>query len=320
MADKINRSERRDARGAGRGQGRGADRREAAAARARRHIADVEGRLASEVAASVASLRAYDSMPSPKVDEPALPDVSVVDEDTVAAVLSRGRGLASACDLAVLDFASFTSAGGGYERGAWAQEEAMCAESTLYNALATQKAWYAENRRRNINCDLYRNRGLVVPRVRFDREKYHSYADVIVVAAPNARRAREEYRVSDQALEQAMRDRVRFVLAIADDLGHKKLVLGAFGCGVFGWEALKVAEMFREELASGTHAATEVVFAVPRGRHDENLEKFEHAFAVWPEENGDAYLTRAERAAAAASAGPVGDDEDEGEDDWRKYL
>lgn len=298
-------------------------RKEARAAEAERHIADVERRLAPEVAASVAGIRTYGSTPAsePVLDDgaPRVPSVTVVDEDSVTAVLARGRGLASACDLAVLDFASFTSAGGGYARGAWAQEEALCAESTLYNVLATQKAWYAENRRRNINCELYRNRALVVPRVRFDREKYHSYADVIVAAAPSARRARTEYRVSDEALAEAMRGRIRLVLAVADELGHEKLVLGAFGCGVFGWDAGQVAEMFRAELASGGHAAREVVFAVPRGRFDENLERFEHAFAKFPEANADPYVPRAEREATATRAAAAAED-DEGEEDWRKYL
>lgn len=298
-------------------------RKEARAAEAERHIADVERRLAPEVTASVAGIRTYGSTPAsePVLDDgaPRVPSVTVVDEDSVTAVLARGRGLASACDLAVLDFASFTSAGGGYARGAWAQEEALCAESTLYNVLATQKAWYAENRRRNINCELYRNRALVVPRVRFDREKYHSYADVIVAAAPNARRARTEYRVSDEALAEAMRGRIRLVLAVADELGHEKLVLGAFGCGVFGWDAGQVAEMFRAELASGGHVAREVVFAVPRGRFDENLERFEHAFAKFPEANADPYVPRAEREATATRAAAAAED-DEGEEDWRKYL
>ena len=298
-------------------------RKEARAAEAERHIADVERRLAPEVAASVAGIRTYGSTPAsePVLDDgaPRVPSVTVVDEDSVTAVLARGRGLASACDLAVLDFASFTSAGGGYARGAWAQEEALCAESTLYNVLATQKAWYAENRRRNINCELYRNRALVVPRVRFDREKYHSYADVIVAAAPNARRARTEYRVSDEVLAEAMRGRIRLVLAVADELGHEKLVLGAFGCGVFGWDAGQVAEMFRAELASGGHVAREVVFAVPRGRFDENLERFEHAFAKFPEANADPYVPRAEREATATRAAAAAED-DEGEEGWRKYL
>ena len=303
MAEK---SARRDGRGPSRAE------------LARRHVEDMDRRFPDEIAAAVASTRIYDAAPSVRVTEPCVPQVSVVDEDSVAAVLARGRGLASACDLAVLDFASFLYPGGGYERGAWAQEQALCAASFLYNVLREKGAWYAENRRRNLNCHLYRNRALVVPRVRFERDDYHSYADVIVAAAPDARRAREEYHVGEDALLRALRDRIRLVMAIADDLGHKKLVLGAFGCGSFGWEAAAVAEAFRIELERGTHAAREVVFAVPRGRFDENLEVFEHALATFPEVNDAPYVSRAERAAAEAERS-VADDVDEDED-WRQYL
>ena len=82
--------------------------------------------------------------------------------------------------------------------------------------------------------------------------------------------------------------------------------------------------MFREELASGTHAFSQVTFAVPKGRHDENLEHFQHAFAKFPEENSDPYVSRAAAAEAKAKAevsqAEAPDDDDEGEDDWRKYL
>lgn len=283
---------------------------------AERHIKEMQDHLAAEIAQAVRDTRVYDSAPKPRV-EGRVAQVSVVNEDGVAAVLARGRGIASACDLAVLDFASFVSPGGGYERGAWAQEEALCAESFLYNVLAEKRAWYAENRRRYVNCELYRNRALAVPRVRFERDGYHSYADVIVAAAPNARRAREEYRVDEGALMAALRDRVRLVLAVADDLGHDKLVLGAFGCGVFGWDAAVVAEAFRAELASGRHLAHEVTFAIPRGRADENLEVFQHAFATFPEANAEPYVSRAELAARAAQVAVEPEEED---DDWRQYL
>lgn len=300
----------KNVRRAGRGTGR--------AEQARRHIDEMARRFENEIASAVASTRVYDGAPTPRVAEPCVPLVSVVDEDAVSAVLSRGRGLASACDLAVLDFASFLYPGGGYDRGNWGQEQALCSASFLYNALSERGGWYAENRRRNVNCHLYRNRALAVPRVRFERDGYHSYADVIVAAAPDARRAREEYRVGDDALLAALRDRVRLVMAIADDLGHDKLVLGAFGCGVFGWDAAVVAEAFRAELASGAHAATEVTFAVPRGRADEHLEVFEHALATFPEVNTTPYVSRAELAAAEAERAAATDDEDD--DDWRQYL
>ena len=298
-----------------RGNGRNSDRREARAAAARAHIADVDARFGKDVARSLEELRTYEGRPVVQA-EGCVPTVEVVDQDSVAAVLARGRGLASACDLALLDFASFTNPGGGYDRGAWAQEEALCAESTLFNVLREQKAWYAQNRSRNINCELYRNRGLAVPKVRFEREGYHSYADVIVVAAPNARRARENYKLDDKTLVSAMRDRIRFALAIADDLGHDKLVLGAFGCGVFGWDASVVAELFREELAGGAHVARQVTFAIPKGRFDENLPKFSHAFAAFPAANDEPYVKPQERPRPQAKP----DEEEEDEEDWRKYL
>lgn len=290
------------------------------AEQARLHIQDEGRRFPEEIARAAAQTRAYDGAPSPRpAAEGRVPEVTVVEQDGVQAVLERGRGLASACDLAVLDFASFLYPGGGYDRGNWGQEQALCSASFLFNVLAEKGGWYAENRRRNVNCHLYRNRALAVPRVRFERDGFHSYADVIVAAAPDARRAREEYRVSEDALLSALRDRVRMVMAVADDLGHDKLVLGAFGCGVFGWDAATVAEVFRAELAGGAHVAREVTFAVPRGRADENLEVFQHALATFPEPNPAPYISRAERAAAAEEARAAAEEDDD-EDDWRRYL
>ncbi|MFR7671458.1 MAG: poly(ADP-ribose) glycohydrolase domain-containing protein [Collinsella sp.] len=74
--------------------------------------------------------------------------------------------------------------GGGYIQGYLGQEATLCADSYLYNVLDKQRKWYGENRRRNINCELYRNRALVVPAVRFDRNHVHAYADVIVPPRP----------------------------------------------------------------------------------------------------------------------------------------
>ena len=171
-----------------------------------------------------------ESAPAAEEPAPVLPEVTVLDASATQAILDNGRGYAQFCDMAVLAFASFTNPGGGYIQGYLGQEATLCADSYLYNVLDKQRKWYGENRRRNINCELYRNRALVVPAVRFDRNHVHAYADVIVAAAPNVKRARQEYRVSDDALLDALRDRIRFVLAICDELGREKLVLGAWGC------------------------------------------------------------------------------------------
>ncbi len=291
---------------------------QARAEKAQRHTEQMTARFGREIERSLAGVRRFEAPVETEV-EGRVPEVRVMAADAVAAILENGRGRAEFCDLAILDFASFTSPGGGYIRGSWAQEEALCAESFLYNVLERQGDWYGENRRRNINCDLYRNRALVVPKVRFSREKIHAYADVLVVAAPNARRAREEYNVGEDILMRAMRDRIRFALDIVDALGHRQVVLGAWGCGVFGWDAEVVSDLFREELATGAHGVELAIFAVPRDRFNDNLACFEHALATFPERNPMSFADAlAERRAAELAA--VAEDEEEEEDDWRKYL
>lgn len=263
-----------------------------------------------------------ESAPAAEEPAPVLPEVTVLDASATQAILDNGRGYAQFCDMAVLAFASFTNPGGGYIQGYLGQEATLCADSYLYNVLDKQRKWYGENRRRNINCELYRNRALVVPAVRFDRNHVHAYADVIVAAAPNVKRARQEYRVSDDALLDALRDRIRFVLAICDELGREKLVLGAWGCDNNGFDAEAVAELFRKELASGDFKVKQVFFAVPSTRWDEDFAKFEHVLANFPERNEESYAQVAARAAAARAAEQTqaATEDGEDEDDWRKYL
>ncbi|MDN0056519.1 TIGR02452 family protein [Collinsella ihumii] len=286
---------------------------------AKKHIKQMAARYAKEIEQAQQGTVRYDGVPAHEVEEGRVPQVSVIDADAVAVILENGRGRAAYCDLAVLDFASFVNPAGGFSRGAAGQEQSLCRESYLGNVLETFGDWYAENRRRNLNCELYRNRALVVPAVRFGRGKIHAYADVVVAAAPNARRARSEYKVSDEVLADAMRDRIRFVLDLIDARGIKKAVLGAYGCGAFGWDASAVAEMFRAELASGTHALEEVWFAIPKTRYDDNLPRFEHAFACFPEQNGESYSDM-QTARAKAAADAAAEAAAEEEDDWRKYL
>lgn len=284
-------------------------------------VASAETEVTTEPAPAEEAAEA-ESAPAAEKPAPVLPEVTVLDASATQAILDNGRGYAQFCDMAVLAFASFTNPGGGYIQGYLGQEATLCADSYLYNVLDKQRKWYGENRRRNINCELYRNRALVVPAVRFDRNHVHAYADVIVAAAPNVKRARQEYRVSDDALLDALRDRIRFVLAICDELGREKLVLGAWGCDNNGFDAEAVAELFRKELASGDFKVKQVFFAVPSTRWDEDFAKFEHVLANFPERNEGSYAQVAARAAAARAAeqAQAATEDDEDEDDWRKYL
>ena len=111
------RERQRNGRNAG-GARRGPSRTQLAA----RHIAQMDQLFSAEIASSLAGTREINGMPAAPAREGVVPQVEVVEEDSASAVLRLGRGIASRCDMAMLDFASFVNPGGGYERGAWAQE------------------------------------------------------------------------------------------------------------------------------------------------------------------------------------------------------
>ena len=70
------------------------------------------------------------------------------------------------------------------------------------------------------------------------------------------------------------------LLAIAAAHGEQRLILGAWGCGVFGNDPAVVARMFREQLRGAFRGVfAEVVFAVLPGP---NLDAFAAVFSSVP--------------------------------------
>lgn len=150
--------------------------------------------------------------------------------------------------FAALNFASAKNPGGGFLRGSNAQEESLCKSSGLYFCLRDSKM-YAVNRQDNRNC-LYHNMAIyspAVPIIKDDNgetcDRYH--ASFITCPAVNATRMKHV----DQALYmEELTKRVDMVLRTA--VVHKEtvLVLGAFGCGVFGNDVRVVAKLFKDGL------------------------------------------------------------------------
>jgi uncharacterized protein (TIGR02452 family) len=65
-----------------------------------------------------------------------------------------------------------------------------------------------------------------------------------------------------EEVEATMRRRVGHVLACAASRGHEALVLGAWGCGVFGNDPRLIAGLFAEALAAVGRCFEVVTFAV----------------------------------------------------------
>ena len=177
---------------------------------------------------------------------------------------------------AVLNFASYNNPGGNFINGSKAQEECLCHESYLYNVLKGRIGYYKINHK-NKNRSLYTDRALYSPNVRFTKECKDVFCDVITCAAPNKTAAQKYYNVSDEENSEVLKDRIEFVLKIAQDNGVDNLILGAYGCGVFGQDPLEVAKIFKEFLSGKYKSFNKVIFAIPN-RLEMNYKCFKRIF------------------------------------------
>ncbi|MCO6004001.1 TIGR02452 family protein [Actinoallomurus purpureus] len=171
--------------------------------------------------------------------------------------------------IAVLNFASARNPGGGYVGGARAQEEDLCRHSFLYPCLLRARDYYEAHR---ASPDLlYSDRVIWSPDVPVHRgddgellaEPYP--VSFLTCPAPNTGEAlRRDPAVRDR-IPGVLRDRARRVLAVAAHHGADRLVLGAWGCGVFRNDPRQVAEAFHAHLTADGEFSTvfdHVVFAV----------------------------------------------------------
>ena len=195
---------------------------------------------------------------------------SLVDMDAVAAVLSlerKGYG-----KIAILNFASYKNPGGMFINGSMAQEEALCHENFLYNVLRELPQYYEWNNEHK-NRALYTNRAIYTPEVSFSSGSLKSKADVITCAAPNYKAAAKYNHVSQEENIAVFTDRAKFVAKIAVENKVDTIILGAWGCGVFGQNPEIAADILVHVF---THAdIPHVKFAVPKGKNEENFRAFE---------------------------------------------
>ena len=87
--------------------------------------------------------------------------------------------------------------------------------------------------------------------------------------------------MTDEENLAALDSRIHFVLDIAAENQVDTLILGAFGCGVFGQDAEDVCRIFVKYLTSSHRCFKKVIFAIPNDVHSENYDKF---FKVLTEE------------------------------------
>lgn len=151
-----------------------------------------------------------------------------------AAIIHAKRG----SRVLVLNFASYTSPGGGFLKGSTAQEEALCFSTGLYPCLESQSKWYEKHKETDTDrC--YSNDYIYSEDVPFIINNKCYFVDVLTMAAPNNA---SKY----SPVEDIFEERMECVYLIAMERNIDILLLGAWGCGVFGNDPKFVASTWKK--------------------------------------------------------------------------
>lgn len=205
--------------------------------------------------------------------------------ETTAEAARRLVSIEGESNVLALNFASAKNPGGGFLRGAKAQEEDLARCSALYTCQITQRPYYDANRA--CGTMLYTDHMIHSPDVPFFKDDRLAPLEapfvlsILTAPAPNAGEARNRKEAS--GVRDVLDDRAGKVLAVAADRGHRVLVLGAWGCGVFRNDPIEVAAIFDRWLRSDRFrgAFARVVFAVyDRSKAQDNRRAFDRRFGA----------------------------------------
>lgn len=208
--------------------------------------------------------------------------------------------------VGVLNFASAKNPGGGFLRGAWAQEESLACCSGLYACLETAQAkpFYEFH-----NCQttkpapgaapkthpavlLYSSNIIFSPHVPVFRSDQGDLellsrpytCSIITSCAVNFNMGMMSKQIKPQdklSAQQVMMTRALRVLEVAAHYEIEKLVLGAWGCGVFKNDPKEVAKAFHAALMAPKIKGRfkTVVFAIPDDKQSKTFKQFAKIFS-----------------------------------------
>eukprot|EP01129_Flabellula_baltica_P006563 TRINITY_DN2473_c0_g1_i2.p1 TRINITY_DN2473_c0_g1~~TRINITY_DN2473_c0_g1_i2.p1 ORF type:complete len:251 (+),score=52.87 TRINITY_DN2473_c0_g1_i2:262-1014(+) len=180
------------------------------------------------------------------IDHPVI--VEIENESTISGI-RRMRDLGFD-NIGVLSFASAKNPGGGFRTGAQAQEESLARASSLFQCLNGAPG-YGINKRNKGFQGFYTDHISYCPKVPVFRDEEGAlvdqddvvYVSFVSSAAPNKKSIRKN---KARELYDTLRRRIDRILALFALNGNRVLILGAYGCGVFGNDPEDIAQIFRE--------------------------------------------------------------------------
>ncbi|MEZ4888283.1 MAG: TIGR02452 family protein [Chitinophagales bacterium] len=186
-------------------------------------------------------------------------------------------------DVVCLNFASARNAGGGFLGGSQAQEESIARATGLYPSLMQASDYYEINRK--FKSCFYTDYMIYSPKVPILKDEEGNCLEALVTAsfitAPAVNtgivKQREPKRL--KKIEEVMKRRIEKVLAIALEHGHKSIILGAWGCGVFQNNPDDIARYFKEVIEGKfKNQFRKITFAI-YASNERFIKPFQEAFA-----------------------------------------
>ncbi len=152
----------------------------------------------------------------------------------------------------VLNLASAIRPGGATRDGANGQEEDICRKSSLFLSLESEAAsrYYTYNHQ--LNTRLGSDGVMISPNVAVFRNGENKLLEtpfsiaILTCAAPMVRLGFEGK--TEEEYQKMLTGRIEGMLRCARAMGYRNLILGAFGCGVFGNDAAVVSDAFAQVL------------------------------------------------------------------------
>jgi uncharacterized protein (TIGR02452 family) len=154
-------------------------------------------------------------------------------------------------NVAALNFASAKNPGGGFLNGSVAQEESLARASALYPTIVQMKEMYDFNRKRI--GGLYSDYMIYSPKVPIFKDDSGNLLEIpytcsfITSPAVNVNAVKPDEK---SEVRVTMKTRIEKILSVALEHKNDVVILGAFGCGVFGNRPVDVAQIFKQVLNS----------------------------------------------------------------------
>ena len=208
--------------------------------------------------------------------------VEIWDADTFDAAQAALSPTTTVC---VLNMASEHRAGGGWQNGALAQEEALCYRSTLAAALDPNRLYIRTPTPIDHSYPLTEYEAIYSPDILVFRANEYEYpllalpfkVDVVTMAAQRNPPLRNFKYVDNHIMHR----KIEMLMRVPHACGFKgTLILGAWGCGVFGNPPKEVAILFRRAIKKYGGYYERIIFAIyDPGRRTGNYDAFRNVFS-----------------------------------------